>query len=66
MLTKYIKFKNELISGSKKNKNIQKYFNELKNQYFKNKIPLLKSFDKNFRLAFTQKFLRKFKKKKLF
>ena len=66
MLTKYIKFKNELISGSKKNKNIQKYFNELKNQYFKNKIPLLKSFDKNFRLAFTQKFLRKFKKKNYF
>ena len=56
MLTKYINFKNNLIFKNKKNATVKNHFNDLKNQYFNNNIPLLKSFDVDFKLAYTQKF----------
>ena len=66
MLIKTILFKNNLIKKIK-SKNIlktKKEFLKLKEDYEKKKIPLLTSFEKNYKLNYSKKLVKILKKKK--
>ena len=67
MLIKTILFKNNLIKKIK-SKNIlktKKKFMELKEDYKEKKIPLLASFEKNYKLSYSKKLVKIFKKKNI-
>ena len=66
MLIKTILFKNNLIKKIK-SKNIlktKKKFLELKKDYKKKKIPLLTSFEKNYKLGYSKKLVKVLRKNK--
>ena len=66
MLIKTILFKNNLIEKIK-SKNIlktKKKFFELKKYYKEKKIPLLASFEKNYRLGYSKKLVKVLRKRK--
>ena len=66
MLIKTILFKNNLIKKIK-SKNIletKKKFLELKEDYKKKKIPLLTSFEKNYKLSYSKKLVKVLRRKK--
>ena len=65
MINKNIIFNNKLIYKKKKlPDNIKKKFLDLKKDFFWNKIPMLNSFNKNFKLNYNIKYIKKLKKKK--
>jgi len=64
MLTKKINFKNFKIK-SKKN-NIKKIFQDLKKNYLKGQVKVLKSLSKNYQYSFNYKLINKYKKFKNF
>jgi len=67
MLIKTILFKNNLIKKIK-SKNIlktKKKFLELKKDYKKKKIPLLTSFEKNYKLGYSKKLVKSLRKKNI-
>ena len=66
MLIKTILFKNNLIKNIK-SKNIfktKKKFLELKKDYNKKRIPLLASFEKNYKFGYSKKLVKILKKRK--
>ena len=67
MINKNIIFNNKLIYKKKKlPDNIKKKFLDLKKDFFWNKIPMLNSFNKNFKLNYNIKYIKKLKKKNNF
>ena len=66
MLIKTIFFKNNLIKQikSKSILNTNEKFLELKKDYKKNKIPLLTSFEKNYKLSYSKQLVKILRKKK--
>ena len=66
MLIKTVFFKNNLIKQikSKDILNTNKKFLELKKDYQKNKIPLLTSFEKNYKLSYSKQLVKILRKKK--
>ena len=60
MLTKNIRFKNFLIKS--KNLNINKFFYDLKKNYFRGQEKLLLSLSENYQYSFNKKLINKYKK----
>ena len=63
-----IYLKNKLIENknSKKNLITRNLFLSLKNDYIKNKIPLLTSFEKKYKFGYSNKLIKKLKKNKIY
>ncbi len=67
MISRNILFKNKLNSVKIKiPKKYKKTFSELREEYLNNKIPLLQSFEKNYKINFNKKNIKKIKKESSF